>query len=396
MTDSIVIPGFEGSEKKLVVDFCSDVAFDLRRMPRAEIDAFLTAAKCTIISQTSTEELDSYVLSESSLFIYPNQVIVKTCGTTSLLYCLPKLLESAAKLQAKPDFVAFSRANYKFPEVQPDVHRDFDSEVNYLNQYFDGQAFILGPLNGARWHLYVADIQKNRNHTREQTFEVVMTNLDPKAMAAFYRKPEDPEALTYHAKVVTSQTGIEQLLPGFVIDDFLFNPCGYSCNGVKDDSYFTIHITPEPHCSFVSFETNAKLESYNELLTKVLAIFRPATFSVSLFCDNNSKLGNSQLGLDWVCGGYDRQDCSYHEFASECNIAYGNFVSLESSLQSVSAVPVSMTESAENKADESCVDKIKSANFASPVLLQLDKIDDVSSLLSELGLPVPNTLPVLS
>jgi S-adenosylmethionine decarboxylase len=81
------------SEKKLAVDFiCTHGVANLRLMPREDIDAFLTAAKCTIISQTSNDEMDSYVLSESSLFVYPSQVIVKTCGTTSLLYCLPQLL----------------------------------------------------------------------------------------------------------------------------------------------------------------------------------------------------------------------------------------------------------------------------------------------------------------
>ena len=86
-----------------MVDFaCSRGPANLRLMPRADIDAFLTAAKCTIISQTSSDDFDSYVLSESSLFVYPNQVIVKTCGTTSLLYCLPLLLGTERSARFRP------------------------------------------------------------------------------------------------------------------------------------------------------------------------------------------------------------------------------------------------------------------------------------------------------
>ena len=332
MQNCIVIPGFEGSEKKLVIDFAG--VGSMRTVPRVEIDAFLSAAKCTIISQTSTELFDSYVLSESSLFIYPHQVIVKTCGTTSLLYCLPKLLASGSKIGLFPEFVSFTRSNYKYPEVQPDVHKDFDSEVNYLNQYFCGEAYILGPLNGTRWHVYTAEVQlpsKIEYFPRhEQTFEVVMTHLEPAATARFFRLKSDPEALVYNAKKVTQESGIDKLIPNSIVDDFLFEPCGYSCNGVIDGTYFTIHVTPEDHCSFASFETNASLDDYNPLLKKVLEIFKPKTFCVSMFVDNGSKLGNSQKCIDWGCEGFVRTECSYNEFAaSDCNISFGNFISVE-------------------------------------------------------------------
>lgn len=31
------------------------------------------------------------------------------------------------------------------------------------------------------------------------------------------------------------ESGIDKILPGMVIDDFLFDPCGYSMNGVAKD-----------------------------------------------------------------------------------------------------------------------------------------------------------------
>ena len=243
------------------------------------------------------------------------------------------LAAAARKLHCAPTFVAFSRANYKFAYVQPDVHRSFDAEVLYLQQFFPtGQAYILGPLNGPRWHVFLAtvgDAACPPASGREQTFEVIMTDLHVDAMAAFYRRTDDPAAEHYTAAVATAQTGIDQLLPGAIVDAFLFEPCGYSCNAVRGAEYFTIHVTPEPHCSFVSFETNAVLESYDALLAKVLAIFRPGQFSVSVFVDNGSALGNSQLALTWDCAEYARDDACYHEFASGCNLAYGNFARAE-------------------------------------------------------------------
>lgn len=59
------------------------------------------------------------------------------------------------------------------------------------------------------------------------------------------------------------------LFPGAKIDEFGFDPCGYSMNGIIGDAFFTIHITPQPEQSYASFETNAPLTDYTELLHKV-------------------------------------------------------------------------------------------------------------------------------
>ena len=53
--------------------------------------------------------------------------------------------------------------------------------------------------------------------------------------------------------------------------------------------YFTIHITPEPSCSYVSFETNAQVCNYAELVKKLLNIFKPGQF-IFTFCANDVSL----------------------------------------------------------------------------------------------------------
>ncbi len=90
------LPGFEGPEKVLEIDFTpgQGPARGLREITRAQWDAILTDARCTILSTMSNDKIDSYVLSESSLFVYPLKMMLKTCGTTTLLMCLPRLLEA--------------------------------------------------------------------------------------------------------------------------------------------------------------------------------------------------------------------------------------------------------------------------------------------------------------
>ena len=76
----------------------SPSARGLRGLSRAQIDELCAAAKCTVISSASNAFFDAYVLSESSLFVYPSKIVLKTCGTTTLLVAVEPLLKAAAGL----------------------------------------------------------------------------------------------------------------------------------------------------------------------------------------------------------------------------------------------------------------------------------------------------------
>jgi len=87
------------------------------------------------------------------------------------------------------------------------------------------------------------------------------------------------------AKFVTQRSGMAALLPGSTVHAFMFEPCGYSANGLLDGSYWTVHVTPEKHCSYASFETNVRVSSLRPLVRAVLALFRPRRFTLTLFAD---------------------------------------------------------------------------------------------------------------
>jgi hypothetical protein len=47
----------------------------------------------------------------------------------------------------------------------------------------------------------------------------------------------------YVCCVLFQKSGIEKLIPNMMIDDFLFEPCGYSMNGIsKNVSMFLVFI----------------------------------------------------------------------------------------------------------------------------------------------------------
>jgi S-adenosylmethionine decarboxylase proenzyme len=114
-------PVFEGSEKRVEIDFVLSHASPLaglRALSRSQLDELMGLAACTIVSHRTNDQLDAYVLSESSLFVYPTKWVLKTCGTTKLLNAVPRLLEMAAALNMEPRRCKYSRASFLFPERQ--------------------------------------------------------------------------------------------------------------------------------------------------------------------------------------------------------------------------------------------------------------------------------------
>lgn len=253
----------------------------LLTVPRSEWEEMLELVHCQILSSISNDKADAYLLSESSMFVYEFQVVIKTCGTTTLLNCLPKLLDIAARVGLhKVDDVFYNRQNFFFPEKQLHPHVGFKAECRTLDSYFrNGGAYIVGRVNENHYNFYNAESRMTRSDPIMQevdsTLEVLMTGLDPVRMRSFYHSPDVDTA------EVRRRTGIADFFPEALIDDYMFEPFGYSLNGLTADGYFTIHVTPQPNCSFASFETNVFLPDYTELIEKVLRAFQPSRFIVT-------------------------------------------------------------------------------------------------------------------
>jgi len=250
----------------------------------------LNLVRCTIISAVSNDYVDAFLLSESSFFVWPTKVILKTCGTTTLLRAVPELLRIARDAGFNNIVNLFySRKNFFYPQEQLQPHATWSDEVKFLDLITPGSGYVLGKTNGDHWNLFVTDgpqcvdinssflgetLPKRVPHANDQTLEILMTDLCPKKMAQFFKS-------NMTAQEVTQNSGIAALFPQAEIDDFLFDPMGYSCNALLTEGYFTIHITPQPQCCFVSFETN--LFIHEHLVVRVLNLFQPKSFTITLF-----------------------------------------------------------------------------------------------------------------
>ena len=256
-----------------------------RALERSALDAICSAARCTILSSASNSHLDAYVLSESSLFVYSHKIILKTCGRTTLLRCLHPLLRLAEEQGLELEWMGYSRKNFSFPDDQYFPHGSFQDEFGYLSKHpnldakLAGSGYVLGPITGDHWLVYVSDktdgLVPPAKPATERTINIMMFDMPADVSSHFYQDRFPT------AKEMTEASGIDKLVPGATLDDRAFEPCGYSMNAILYDSYSTVHITPEPECSYASFETNTPLKSYTSLINNVLAVFRPARVVVS-------------------------------------------------------------------------------------------------------------------
>lgn len=284
------VPGcFEGPEKTLEVCFKPGTGKDpmgCRAMTRAQLDKLCKQARCTILNQISNNHQDAYLLSESSLFVWPYKIMLKTCGTTTLLRCIPTLLQFTNALGLELEWVGYSRKNYSFPGDQYFPHSSFEQELSYLKSHsklcsrLNGSGYVLGPMSGDHWFVYVADKCSRPSYEyHDRVLNVMMFDMDPEVARLFYKENVGS------AEEMTKVSGIGALVPGANIDAFAFEPCGYSMNAIAYGNYATVHITPEAECSYASFETNTPLKSYDSLINNVLRVFRPKRFVLTMFAD---------------------------------------------------------------------------------------------------------------
>ncbi|EPS62258.1 s-adenosylmethionine decarboxylase proenzyme, partial [Genlisea aurea] len=336
MALSVSAIGFEGYEKRLEISFFESDAFTgprgkggLRSLTKSQLDEILKPAECTIVSSLSNEHLDSYVLSESSLFVYPYKMIIKTCGTTKLLLSIPAILKLAQSLALSVKDVRYTRGSFIFPGAQTYPHRDFSEEFVVLEGYFGklssngSRAYVMGsPDTPQKWHVYSASAETaTESPNPVVTVEMCMTGLDRERASVFYK--EDSSS----AAQMTKSSGIRHILPDSEICDFEFEPCGYSMNSIEGAAISTIHVTPEDGFSYASFEAagyDLKRLNLELLIERALTCFEPDEFSVSVHGERGTELCDDEdVGLD-MCG-YVCEDKWFEELGQGGWIMYRKF-----------------------------------------------------------------------
>ncbi|XP_047181035.1 S-adenosylmethionine decarboxylase proenzyme 4-like [Vigna umbellata] len=329
--------GFEGFEKRLELHFfCDDPALlqlGLRKLDFDCIHQTLQEVQCTVVSAVGNSYFDAYVLSESSLFVYPTKIIIKTCGTTQLLKSMtPLIFYAHTHLGLTLSSCRYTRGTFIFPLSQPFPHTSFNDEVTYIeatlppNLCFRKASIMPSKSSSHAWHVFTATSDSHALYHHNYTLEICMTDLDPLLAGKFFRLPGDGRSGDSAGREMTELTGIDGINPHALVCDFAFDPCGYSMNGMDGEWYSTIHVTPEEGYSYASFECVGSRSSEVDVvhvLRKVVQIFRPGTMSVS-----TTSLGNEVWRK--VAGavepmGMKLRSCAMDQFPDSGSVVFQTF-----------------------------------------------------------------------
>ena len=139
---------FEGSEKKIEVVFSADDA-SLLKKPQKFWENILKTCGAEIISLTKTAKIHSYILSESSLFLWPHRLVLITCGRTLLSKALIKILKSFPEEAIEICF--FQRKNEFFPKNQKSC---FYKDLKRIRKKISGKAYRFGCLDDHHFFLF--------------------------------------------------------------------------------------------------------------------------------------------------------------------------------------------------------------------------------------------------
>ncbi|MGB8328776.1 MAG: hypothetical protein WCE62_01515, partial [Polyangiales bacterium] len=172
---------FEGPEKKLKVVVTPDFP-SLRNLGDELWHCVVDAARAKVLSVLRGERCNAYLLSESSLFVFDDCFILITCGRTTLVDAVPRLLERVPAESIA--FLVYERKSELFPERQSTTFYD---DARRLQTILPGRAIRFGDEHGRYLDLFHT-IRPYTPAKNDPTLEVLMHVIDEDVAAKFARR----------------------------------------------------------------------------------------------------------------------------------------------------------------------------------------------------------------
>lgn len=258
---------FEGSEKKVEVTV-TEHAPNLRSLGKDFWADVVAHSRAEIISSIHNEECDAYLLSESSLFVWDRRFLMITCGETTLIDGILRFTQEVPEKDIA--LVCYQRKNEYRPRLQATT---FEDDIARLHQRLPGKAFRVGYLDSHHYNIFHT-ARPYEARPADTACELLMYHI--RGPISDYLKNEGQTR-----EGIRERLELDRLFEGYTLDDFVFDPVGYSLNAIRGPFYATIHITPQTTNSYVSFETNRPSDAEaHGVLSRLLEILQPVSWNV--------------------------------------------------------------------------------------------------------------------
>jgi len=289
---------FEGSEKKAQIIINTEKLSLLTDIENNFWEALVKTCGAKILSSMTNNSCKALLLSESSLFIWHHKLLLITCGTSQLVKAIEFFIDNYPINIIKQ--ISYQRKNEYFSQAQPSC---FSQDVQTLRQYISGKAYRFGDLDSHHNYLFHQDNHFQANIC-DKSYEIVAYHISESASNLL-----TDSSLT--AFKIRSLFDIDKLFPHFEIDDHVFHPFGYSLNGIHNDKFFTIHITPQAESSYISVSANFDLIN---LLPQLITMLAPTTIDI-LTCNelNFEDKIKENLPKQFICTSLVKETLSIGE-----------------------------------------------------------------------------------
>jgi S-adenosylmethionine decarboxylase len=219
---------FEGAEKRITIILNRNIR---NVYNKTWWEHHIKDIGCNILSMISNNFYDIYLLSESILLVSENLILIKTCGITSPLQIL-SLIDPSFILN-----IIYSHPNFLNLDEQPILYQNPNNIINFIKKYLDVPLIYKKLLF---LHSITNNLSSNHN-------EIILWEFE------------------WNNKFISI---IRSALSDWVIDDYIFEPQGYSLNGCNQQQYITIHCTPNKECSYISIEYKGdiKIDVFQEII----------------------------------------------------------------------------------------------------------------------------------
>lgn len=247
---------YEGTEKRL--EICVK-EFDLLTFPDDFWQEMVQQADALIISEIKNKQIKAYLLSESSLFIWQDRLLMITCGNTHLVKAAQffqnkigkEYIQSLLFHRHQPQLPDLQKSNFAQDTLLLKTH--LQGKTKHWKGNYRGDLFLFG--------------EAARGAVKSK--QILMLHGLRGAFANSLQSGVASEQL------IESTLALLTFFPRLQIDQFTFRPKGYSLNAIAGAHYLTIHITPEKLSTYLSVESSFTGQTMPPFIEHLHSLFQP-------------------------------------------------------------------------------------------------------------------------